>query len=122
MTKACPECKAILIGRSDKKFCSDQCRYLHNNRLKTDKEKEVIRINSILRKNRTILKRLNPVGKTTVRKEVLVAEGFDFRYYTHTYITGNDNEYHFCYEYGYNFLPNERVLIVNSQPYMNKSE
>jgi predicted nucleic acid-binding Zn ribbon protein len=67
MPKICPECNEPFVGRSDKKFCSDQCRYLHNNRLKNDKEKEVIRINSILRRNRTILKRLNPIGKTTVR-------------------------------------------------------
>ena len=120
MPKVCPECNTPLIGRADKKFCSDQCRYLHNNRLKTDKEKEVIRINSILRKNRTILKRLNPIGKTTVRNEVLTAERFDFSYYTHTYITNYGDKYCFCYEYGYHLLPEGKVVIVNWQPYMDR--
>jgi len=118
MSNICPECKTSFSGRSDKKFCSDQCRYLHNNRLKEDKEKEVIRITSILRKNRTILKRLNPVGKTTVRNEVFAIEKFDFNYYTHTYITSKGDKYFFCYEYGYHLLPNERIIIINWQPYM----
>jgi endogenous inhibitor of DNA gyrase (YacG/DUF329 family) len=73
MEKKCSECGNKVIGRADKKYCSDQCRAIHNNRLKFDKEKEVIRINSILRKNRTILKKYSPVGKTTVRKEILIA-------------------------------------------------
>jgi predicted nucleic acid-binding Zn ribbon protein len=119
MPKVCPECNTPIIGRSDKKFCSDQCRYLFNNRLKTDKEKEIIRINSILRKNRTILKRLNPIGKTTVRKNILEAEKFDFNYYTHTYLTSTGEKYYFCYEYGYHLMVNEKVLVVNWQPYMN---
>jgi hypothetical protein len=118
MERKCAECNNIIKGRADKKFCSDQCRYLYNNRLKLDKEKEVLRINSILRKNRTILKRLNPVGKTTVRKEVLKAEKFDFNYFTHIYITNKGNTYYFCYEYGYLPLQDEKILIVNWQNYM----
>lgn len=109
-----------MIGRSDKKFCSDQCRYIYNNKLKTDKEKIILEINSRLRKNRTILKKYSPVGKTTVRKEVLVSEKFDFRYYTHTYITRTATTYYFCYEYGYTYLPEDKILIVNWQPYMDK--
>ena len=33
MEKNCPECGEHIIGRVDKKFCSDQCRASHNNKL-----------------------------------------------------------------------------------------
>jgi len=32
----CPECGEKIIGRADKKFCSDQCRNSYNNRLNSD--------------------------------------------------------------------------------------
>ncbi len=118
MEKKCPECGNHITGRADKKFCSDQCRAIHNNRLKSDKEKDVLRINSILRKNRSILKKYSPIGKTTVRKEVLTAEKFDFNYFTHIYRTNKGNTYYFCYEYGYLLIQDEKLLIVNWQDYM----
>ena len=116
--KNCIECNNPIKGRSDKKFCSDQCRYLYNNRLKYEKDKEVFKINSILRKNRTILKSLNPVGKTTVRKEVLISSNFDFKHFTHIYSTKKGNVYYFCYEFGYRYLSEDRFLIINEQTYM----
>jgi predicted nucleic acid-binding Zn ribbon protein len=121
MENTCLECKSKFNGRSDKKFCSDQCRAIFNNRKISEKEAEIIRINSILRKNRTLLKQTNPVGKTTIRKEVLSSQGFDFRFFTHVFKTNTNQIYYFCYEYGYSFIADEKVLIVNWQPYMKAS-
>ena len=36
MKKKCLECKDPIIGRADKKFCSDQCRNTYNNKLNSD--------------------------------------------------------------------------------------
>lgn len=108
----------ITHGRIDKKFCCDQCRVQYNNSNQRKEEQNIKHINSILRKNRSILKKLNPVGKTTVRKELLKQHDFDFRFYTHKYLAENNIEYFFCYEYGYTSVPNDKILIVNWQPYM----
>jgi hypothetical protein len=121
MENICVECKNKFNGRSDKKFCSDQCRWLYNNRSKTEKEIDILRINSILRKNRTLLKQLNPVGKTTIRKEVIATQGFDFRYFTHIFTAKNGQTYYFCYEFGYTYIPDDKLIIVNWQPYMMPS-
>jgi len=118
MPAKCLSCGELIIGRSDKKFCTDQCRYMFNNKIKREHEKLIIEINRILRHNRKILKQFNPEGKTTIKKEYLKKFDFDFRYHTHTYKTKNDNVYKFCYEYGYLEIENEKVLIVNWQPYM----
>ncbi|MDX5438001.1 MAG: hypothetical protein LPK03_12440 [Pontibacter sp.] len=77
-------------------------------------------INNKLRHNRQVLQRASPEGKTTLRREVLQLAGVDFRHFTHLYRTKNGNTYHFCYDYGYLLLEDEKVLIVNWQPYMEK--
>jgi len=119
----CLQCGKPIIGRSDKKFCDTLCRNSYNNKRRNEKESMIIQVNSVLRKNRRILSILNPEGKTTVRRSLLIKLGFNFRFSTHTFTTKNNFLYKFCYEYGYleiNDSENERVLIINKQPYMDK--
>ncbi|MFN8259105.1 MAG: hypothetical protein U0W24_25675 [Bacteroidales bacterium] len=115
--RTCPECGDKLLGRADKKFCSDQCRNSYNNRLNSDTSNTVRNINNILRKNRRILQELNKQsGKTMVSKETLIKKGFDFTYLTHTYKTQKGFTYHFCYEQGYLYLEDKSLyLLVTSK-------
>ena len=84
--KECPECGDEIVGRADKKFCSDQCRNTYNNKLNSDASNTVRNINNILRKNRRILYDLNKQsGKTMVAKDILLSNGFNFTYFTHMY-------------------------------------
>jgi len=119
MKQKCLNCGDEFVGRSDKKFCSDQCRNTYNNKIKRKNEELILDINKTLRKNRKILKLLNPIGKTTVRKEYMTKLGFNFKFHTHTFITKNNNQYKFCYEYGYYKIDDEKILIINQQAYMN---
>jgi len=120
--KKCLQCGNALNGRSDKRFCSDQCRAQSHNARRQQNAGELLmlRINAILRRNRTILRQASPQGKTTTYRQLLQIAGFDFRHFTHTYSTKGGNTYQFCYDYGYLLLPEEKVLIVNWQPYMEK--
>ena len=120
MEKTCLLCNQPFQGRQDKRFCSDQCRATYNNNQKKDSEKVVLGINKILRQNRNILKALNPMGKTTVRKEYLTMQKFDFGFFTHTYTSARGNTYYFCYEYGYMHIQVEKILVVNWQGYMGE--
>ena len=117
----CLQCNKKIVGRSDKKFCDSYCRNSYNNRIVKKKEKMILGINSVLRKNRTILKSINPEGKTTVRAEYLKIAGFDFRYFTHIYASGSGNIYRFCYDYGYLIVDDDKILVINWQTYMNKN-
>ena len=116
--RECKECGQKLLGRKDQKFCSDYCRNSYNNRLNEDSTKYVRRINSILRKNRRILAKLNPKGKITVDGITLAEEGFNFHYYTNIYKTKTGSEYHFCYEQGYLKLDDDRYMLVHKQDYV----
>ncbi|HEY0055852.1 MAG TPA: hypothetical protein VGB63_10880 [Pedobacter sp.] len=115
MDRICLDCSQPLKGRADKKFCDDQCRSNYNNRLKTADSDFVREVNTILRKNRTILQQLNPDGKTKISREKLLSKGFSFSYYTHLYQTQKGNIYHFCYEYGYLKLESEDFLLVKRE-------
>ncbi len=113
MSSQCPECGDMIKGRSDKKFCSDQCRNAYNNRLNRDRDNYMRKVNNTLRKNRRILEKLNPHGKAKTTKKVLLDQGFDFNYFTNFYKTKQGKVYYFCYEQG--LLPlekNEFALVV----------
>ena len=118
LSPTCSNCGTKFSGRKDKKFCSDQCRATYHNDKKLKEEKWIHHLNRILRKNRTVLKTLNPTGHSTIRIQHLKERGFDDRFYTHQYKTAKGEIYYFCYEYGYQVISPEKVLIVTWQNYM----
>ena len=83
----CLSCSSAVKGRADKKFCNDYCRNEYNNGLKSSTTNLVRNINNALGKNRRILEAVitstQETGKTNAEK--LLAKGFQFKYYTHTY-------------------------------------
>lgn len=116
--RTCLECAEPLKGRKDQKFCSDYCRNAHNNKLNEENNKQVRKINSILRKNRKILERLNPKGKATVDEWTLAEAGFNFHYFTNMYKTQKGTSYFFVYDYGYLPIENGQYVLVQKQEYV----
>ena len=116
--KECLECKTEIEGRIDKKFCSDYCRNLFNNKQNRDANKYVRNINNRLRKNRKILEHFCPAGKGVAHKDELLVEGFNFDYFTNIYTTKTGAQYFFCYDYGYLSLEDERFAIVKRGDYI----
>lgn len=114
----CLYCHEEIKGRSDKRFCNAGCKSAYHNSRVNPAEQEIKVVNSILRKNRSILRLCSPQGKTTVRKEFLVQQEFNFSYFTQTFTTSNQNTYFLCYDYGYLLLPDDKVLIIKKQAYM----
>ncbi|MEM7484284.1 MAG: hypothetical protein AAF348_03660 [Bacteroidota bacterium] len=116
MTKECLECNTKLIGRVDKKYCSDHCRNAYNNRLNKDSKNLVRNINNRLRKNYRVLDSFTlKDGKTTTTKMKLIDKGFDFEYITNLYTTKKGSTYYFVYDLGYLPLDNDRYMIVKRE-------
>ncbi len=111
-TKTCLACGAPVKGRSDKKFCDDQCRSSYNNSLNSDVSNYMRTVNNILRKNRRILETLNVDGKTKVPKSKLLLKGYNFDYHTNTLHTKAGKTYFFCYEHGFLPIENDWVMLV----------
>lgn len=108
----CNYCGEEVKGRIDKKFCDESCRNTYNNNINRDANKFMSRINRILRKNRRLLKELNPNGKAKVSREKLLSNGFNFNYYTNTFQTKSGKVYRFVFDQGYLKIgANEYVLI-----------
>jgi len=118
----CKKCGKPIYGRLDKIFCDAYCRNAFNNTFKRKNEEYILETNRILRKNRTILKTLSPVGKSTVRKEVLEAMGYNFNIFSSMYRASKSNIYYLCYEYGFRPIIDingiQKAIIINKQLYM----
>lgn len=116
-SKLCLDCGTKILGRADKKFCSDACRNNYNNRQNSDTTALMRNINNALRKNRRILQEsiTNEDGKASVPTKKLSSQGFSFDYFTHILNTKTGNTYYFCYEYGYRKLEGEYYLVVKRE-------
>ena len=118
----CKQCGKPIKGRLDKRFCDAYCRNAFNNKVKRKDEQNINEVNRTLRRNRKILKTLSPVGKSTVRKEVLEAMGYNFGIFSTMYRTSKGTIYYLCYEYGFNPIIDsrgvEKAVIINRQKYM----
>ena len=118
----CLACAKELKGRSDKKFCDAQCKSFYHNTNRPAHEYSIQRINSSLRRNRSLLAKFCPSGKSKIEKIVLEKLGYRFDLFTHIhpFSTGT---YYFCYDYGY--LPAtekgvQLMHIVYKQEYMEQ--
>lgn len=109
--RKCSECGERLTGRSDKRFCDDQCRSAYNNREKADTNAYMRNVNYLLRRNRRILAALLKEQSVTVPKDRLAEMGFSFNYFTHLYEDKN-RCFKFCYEFGYIPKGRDQLTIV----------
>ncbi|WP_149274402.1 hypothetical protein [Pareuzebyella sediminis] len=116
MKKKCAECGAEIMGRTDKKFCSDYCRNSYHNKVNKDSKNLIRNINNRLRKNYRILDSF-PLkdGKTTTSRTRLLDKGFDFDYITNLYTTKKGTIYYFVYDLGYLPLDNDIFMIVKRE-------
>jgi hypothetical protein len=109
MIKACLECSDRLLGREDKKFCSDSCRNAYNNRINKDCNNLMRTINNQLRRNYRILTELQAGGIEKVDKNEMAQKGFNFKYYTGSLQTPKGNTLFMLYNKGY-FCTKKGVL------------
>jgi len=108
----CLECSDLLRGRVDKKFCSDSCRNVYNNRVNGNVNNYVRNVNNVLRKNRRILESLFRLGDKQVHKGLLIEMEFNFQYFTHKKF--NRDSVTFCiYDYEYTSLENSKYVVIS---------
>lgn len=116
--RKCLQCNKRIIGRSDKKFCDDSCRNQFNNTKNQEDIQLVRKLNTILFKNRSILKTL--IGNEEMVKvgvDKLQMANFNMKFYTHQYTTQKGVTYYFVYEFGYLLLGYDKILIVKRNPF-----
>ena len=121
-TLECSECGKPIFGRLDKRFCDAYCRNAFNNKVTRNDEQYIKQVNAAIRKNRRILKTLSPVGKSTVRQEVMTSMGFNFSLFSSMYRAPKGAIYYLSYEYGFTPIIDPKgipkAVIINQQSYM----
>jgi predicted nucleic acid-binding Zn ribbon protein len=115
MDKTCLECGDKIVGREDKKFCSDGCRNAFNNKMNKDSTNFMRNVNNKLRKNYRILSALNSDGKGKTTKSKLMSKGFDFEFFTNILATKTGKTYYFVYDQGYLLLEEDYYLLVKKE-------
>jgi len=98
--KSCQECGEPFRGRTDKKFCTADCRSAHHNRKYRDQTNMMRNINNCLRRNRKILRELCEKQLLKVDRHVLLQRGFRFGYCTHIK-QKEKRAIHYCYDVAY---------------------
>lgn len=101
MERICLDCGDKILGRSDKKFCSDQCRNNYNNRLNRDSNNYVRNVHGLLRRNRKILSDLYDDGHRRLHRDALIALGYNFTFFTHMVETAESLKWIYCFEFGF---------------------
>lgn len=99
--KACPVCGIPVAGRSDKLYCSTECKNAASYQRYNVNDQFYLKVDRQLKLNRKILKKYNKSGFTTLRQEKLLEEGFDPRFFTHYWKNAKGEVYLFCYDFGF---------------------
>ncbi|MDB9775623.1 hypothetical protein OAB47_05255 [Vicingaceae bacterium] len=123
LSKTCPICESTIKGRSDKIYCSIVCKRAAGYDKRVKESPFYLKVERQLKTNRRILKKYNRVGKTTLRREELIKEGFNPNFFTHYWKNAKGDVYLFVFDYGFLALKEhlkEKYVIVQWQEYMNK--
>ena len=116
--RVCLDCGARLLGRSDKKFCSDQCRNNYNNRINRDQNNYVRNVHAQLRRNRKILADLLDDGHHRIHRDALIAQGYSFTFFTHLVETPEGLRWAYCFEYGFREAERGYLELRRSSSYL----
>ena len=117
--RQCPVCGTRFEGRTDKRYCSDQCRVTHNRHHQRQAEAPLLEVLSILRHNRTVLKSLCPGKKAQVSREKLEALRFNPEVFSSIHVNAY-HTYFFCGDFGFQPFQaggKDMALIIRREPY-----
>ena len=117
-TKKCKYCKnPILNGRSDKLFCSVNCKNNYHHQLRKKTNIVAVYIDEILHRNRSILYELmgDKTRKLKIAKLTLAKKKFQFDYHTHITVNSRGKTYHNLYDYAWMSFSDDEVLIVKNK-------
>lgn len=110
METSCLQCGAPFYGRTDKKFCDDQCRSAYHNQLNSSFTNQMRLTHRRLRKNWRILTHYFREGTRAVEYTSIHKEGFIPDIMTGIARRGDTVIYR-CYEYAYEIREDGIVYI-----------
>jgi len=115
--RTCKMCNVPITGRSDKMFCSPNCKTEYHYKLRKATAQEVLEINKILARNRSIL--LEIIGKNQGQKKIprlmLDKKKFSYKYHTHLFRNSKGKLFFYCYDIAWMEFSDNEVLIIKKK-------
>lgn len=109
----CKLCKKKFTGRSDKIFCTIQCKSTYHNLLDKATKKATGEIDKILHRNRSIL--LEILGKNRnyrkVKKELLDKKKFNYTYVTAYHLNSQNKMVNYMYDFKWSIFSDQEIAI-----------
>lgn len=114
--RSCVVCEKTIYGRSDKVFCSSNCKNRYHSTYRSEKKSAAFHIDSILTKNYQIIAGLMSPGtiQLKIAKLALDKAGFNSDYFTHLDQNGNK------YIYQFRLSSEENEILVIEAPQNRK--
>lgn len=111
--KYCPICENRIRGRSDKKFCSDDCRARYHNSNNKQNNNYTNLILKTLNTNRKILENLYKNGVVNIPVKLLISIGFNLNFFTHTHSSSDKIQVRYIFDIGYKIEADSIKIIHN---------
>ncbi len=105
-----------MTGRSDKKFCSINCKNHYHKKLRAFNKDVITKTDEILHRNYIILVELTrhkKIKRIQVPRINLEKAGFKFNYHTGTYKNNNDKIYHFIYDLAWMEFSTQEIMVIH---------
>lgn len=114
MNRQCEHCGNPLAGRSDKRFCSINCKNAANMARRKATLSVVRQTDRYLHRNREILNTLMGPSRTKMKiaRTELDATGFRYNYLTGIYFNKEGKIYHNVYDFAWMEFSTQEILIV----------
>ena len=110
----CLHCNHNIRGRTDKKFCNDNCRNAYHNKNNHTENILIRHIKAILVRNRKILSEtIGDKSVCTVNRSLLISKGFQFEFMTQMHSNKQGSFTYFCYDYRYKIANDSSIQILN---------
>jgi len=116
MPRSCIICRKVLRGRSDKRFCSLDCKNNYHVRLRRNTRDAVLTVDRILHRNRSIL--LELVGRNKAKKISrlhLDHLKFNFDFYTGSHLNTREKMIYHVYDFSWAIFSDQEVLITRNK-------
>ena len=112
--KSCKVCSKRIIGRTDKIFCSTDCKNHHHKVIHFETHKASMQIDACLHRNYTVLSELTQCGQSslTIQRNTLEMEKFQFKYHTHIHVCSKGNTFFYVYDIAWRDFSEHEILIV----------
>ncbi len=121
--KKCKYCGDKIKGRSDKRFCNTACKNSYNYEKRTHRKKIVKTIDAILHRNFEIIDAYfegESRSHFKVSKLELTNKGFNFSYFTSTYINSQLKTYYYVYNYAWMEFTNQEIMLSKARKFKKK--